>query len=247
MANPQKEEGYTAIANEIMDALCRIRIPGEEMQVLNVILRKTYGWKKCEDAISLSQFVEMTGMNKPHIIQSVKGLLLKKVILVTENGKATAKVYKFNKDYDQWKPLPKKVMLPKTVKSVTENGNLPLPKTVPTKEKKNLKAKKEIYTQDFLIFWSAYPNKKDKDDAFKAWKKRNGKRPPIEVLLNAIEVQKEWRERASPEEFRPAWKNPATWINKGSWEGVFDTPESSLDSWARKKQAEMEAAKSGTV
>ena len=142
MASPQITDGYTKIANEIMDALCRIRIPGEEMQVLNAILRKTYGWQKCEDAIALSQFVEMTGMNKPHIIQSIKGLLLKKVITVTENGNSFAKVYKFNKDYDKWKPLPKKVMLPKKVKCITENGNASLPKTVPTKET-NTKEKKE--------------------------------------------------------------------------------------------------------
>lgn len=125
-----------------MDALCRIRIPGEEMQVLNAILRKTYGWQKCEDAIALSQFVEMTGMNKPHIIQSIKGLLLKKVIIVTEKGNSFAKVYKFNKDYDKWKPLPKKVTLLKKVKSITEKSNTLLPKTVPTKEN-NTKEKKE--------------------------------------------------------------------------------------------------------
>ena len=142
MASPQIEDGYTKIANEIMDALCRIRIPGEEMQVLNAILRKTYGWQKCEDAIALSQFVEMTGMNKPHIIQSIKGLLLKKVIIVTEKGNSFAKVYKFNKDYDKWKPLPKKVTLLKKVKSITEKSNTLLPKTVPTKEN-NTKEKKE--------------------------------------------------------------------------------------------------------
>ncbi len=134
MASPQKEDGYTAIANEIMDALCHIRIPGEERQVLDAILRKTYGWNKCEDAISLSQFVEITGLKKPHIIQSIKGLLLKKVISVTEKGNEPAKVYKFNKNYDEWIPLPKKVTLPKKVISVTEKGNLALPKTVPTKD-----------------------------------------------------------------------------------------------------------------
>lgn len=134
MANPQKEDGYTAIANEIMDALCRIRIPGEEMQVLNAILRKTYGWKKCEDTIALSQFVEMTGLSKPHIIHSITGLLLKKVIIVAEKGNDKAKVYKFNKDYDKWEPLPKKVTLPKKEIGVAEKGNTSLPKKVPTKE-----------------------------------------------------------------------------------------------------------------
>jgi phage replication O-like protein O len=125
-----------------MDALCRIRIPGEERQVLDCIFRKTYGWNKCEDAISLSQFVEMTGLTKPHIIHSIAGLLLKKVIIVAENGNTPAKVYKFNKNYDQWNPLPKKAMLPKMAKSVAENGNASLPKTVPTKDT-NTKDNKE--------------------------------------------------------------------------------------------------------
>jgi len=133
VANPQVEDGHTKIANEIMDALCRIRIPGEERQILDCIFRKTYGWKKTEDAIALSQFVEMTGMNKPHIIQAIKGLLLKKVIIVTEKGNAPAKVYGINKDYDKWEPLPKKVTLLKKVMSVTEKGNPSLPKKVPTK------------------------------------------------------------------------------------------------------------------
>ena len=90
---------------------------------------------------------------------------------------------------------------------------------------KNNKKEKNIYTPDFLLFWDAYPNKQDKDDAFKAWKKRDGTRPEVQILLNAIEIQKEWREKAMPDDFRPAWKNPATWINKGSWEGSFEIPK----------------------
>ena len=46
MANPQKENGYTSIANDIVEALAGIRIPGEARQCLDVILRKTYGWNK---------------------------------------------------------------------------------------------------------------------------------------------------------------------------------------------------------
>jgi phage replication O-like protein O len=158
MASPQIEDGYTKIANEIMDALCKIRIPGEERQILDAILRKTYGWNKCEDHISLSQFAESTGMNKPHIIQSIKGLLLKKVITVTENSNGFMKLYKFNKNYDQWVPLPKKVMLPKTVKSITENGNKSLPKTVPTKEKKEKKESAPFFLPEYIPpeTWQAY-------------------------------------------------------------------------------------------
>ena len=74
MSSPQVENGHTRLANEIMEALCRFRIPGVERQVLDAILRKTYGWHKKKDAISLSQFVQMTGISKSHIIHALKSL-----------------------------------------------------------------------------------------------------------------------------------------------------------------------------
>ena len=58
MANPQRENGHVDIANEIMDKLCRYRIPGEVRQVMDTVFRKTYGWNKKADRISLSQFCE---------------------------------------------------------------------------------------------------------------------------------------------------------------------------------------------
>lgn len=210
MASPQTEDGYTKIANEIMDALCRIRIPGEEMQVLNAILRKTYGWQKCEDAIALSQFVEMTGMNKPHIIQSIKGLLLKKVIIVTEKGNSSAKVYKFNKDYDKWIPLPKKVMLPKTVISVTENSNASLPKTVPTKET-NTKEKKE---RNFVALPEWLPSE--------TWQEYLEMRKRIKKPLLERSFPRVWKEL---EKLKKAGNAPEAVLNQsiiGSWQGVFE-------------------------
>jgi len=37
MANPQLVDGYTRIDNALLDALARIRIPGEARQVFDVI------------------------------------------------------------------------------------------------------------------------------------------------------------------------------------------------------------------
>jgi hypothetical protein len=98
------------------------------------------------------------------------------------------------------------------------------------KELKNEKNKE--YTADFLKFYSAYPNRKDKTAAFKQWNKLNGTRPPIGELLDAIRKQIEWRENANGE-FRPAWKHPATWLSKGSWDDELDAGnnDSELKPW----------------
>ena len=91
-------------------------------------------------------------------------------------------------------------------------------------EHKNIRTKE--YTKEFLDFYSAYPNKKEKPAAFKAWEKLNGQRPPLETILTAINKQIEWRKNANGE-FRPEWKNPATWLNKGCWDDEVKEVKSS--------------------
>lgn len=153
MASPQIEEGFTKIANEIMDALCHIRIPGEERQVLDCILRKTYGWNKCEDAIALSQFMEMTGLKKPTVCRAINRLLSKKIIIIIEKDNEPAKLYKFIKDYHQWKPLSKKITLSKKIIGVIKKDNKSLSLLSTTKDttKDTITKDKYIYKGKFKI------------------------------------------------------------------------------------------------
>lgn len=109
----------------------------------------------------------------------------------------------------------------------------------------NSKEKKENYTADFLAFYNLYPNKKEQPEAFKRWKKLNGKRPSLEIILDAIKKQKEWRDNAG-EEWRPEWKNPATWLNKGCWADEVATETEDRKAWAISRQKELEAEESGT-
>lgn len=108
--NPQKEDGYMAIANEIMEALCRAYIPARERQCLDFILRKTYGWDKKEDDISLSQFKDGTGLPIRKVRDCLKSLISKNLIgmhanVHTPKGKKQnlPSTYWFNKRYDTWK------------------------------------------------------------------------------------------------------------------------------------------------
>jgi phage replication O-like protein O len=131
MASPQKENGYTPIANELLEALAGIRIPGEARQCLDVIIRKTYGWGKTDDIISLSQFALITHMGKTHILIGLRKLEEMK-ILVIQKGNVNGNKYKFYKDFDRWRPLPKKVIVTQKGNGVTQKGNESLPKKVHT-------------------------------------------------------------------------------------------------------------------
>ena len=106
MASPQKENGYTSIANELMEALSRFRIPGEQMQCLLVIIRKTYGFNKKDDMISNSQFVEATGLRHGNVSRAIRSLVEKRIVIKNDTKRIPS--YRFNKNYIMWTSVSKK-------------------------------------------------------------------------------------------------------------------------------------------
>lgn len=133
MVNQLSLSQFTKIPNELVEGCGRFRMAGEESAVFWVVIRKTYGWHKTSDRISLSQFALATGMRKPHIVRAIRKLLDRNMILVS-HGPDGAKSYAIQTDVDLWKPLPRKGTLPKRGTIVTKSSNNTLPKTVPTKE-----------------------------------------------------------------------------------------------------------------
>ena len=108
MAEPQLENGYTRIANEILEALARLNVPASERRIVDVIIRKTWGYidnngnKKIWDRIAYSQFSNYTGMSKQNVHRAVKGLLDKMVIERKPCSKRGDYEYRLQKDYDKW-------------------------------------------------------------------------------------------------------------------------------------------------
>lgn len=108
MADTENTEKFTQIPNHVLEALAMIRIPGEPRQILDVILRKTLGWHKISDRISLSQFQELTGMKKPSIIRAIKTLLEMDLITRTPKRTHDGSIYAVNLDHTSWIPLSKR-------------------------------------------------------------------------------------------------------------------------------------------
>lgn len=96
MASPQTKNGYTKIANEIIEAFCRFRIRGESWQVLMAIIRKTYGYNKTDDWVAHSQIVEITGLHKGNVSRELSKLITQKVVIKIDNK------LRLNKNYDEW-------------------------------------------------------------------------------------------------------------------------------------------------
>ncbi len=148
MSNPQLENGYTKIANEILDNLAKIRIPGEARQMLDLIIRKTYGFNKKSDGLATSQIMNGTGLGRRGV-ERARAILRRMNLISTDKKDGTYYLtYTFNKRYKTWISTDKKDGTDKNRGKVpTKTGAGVPPKTVNTKESntKEIIQKKEIF------------------------------------------------------------------------------------------------------
>jgi phage replication O-like protein O len=221
MANPQRENGYTAIANEIMEALARYRIPGEKRQVLDYLLRMTYGFNRKQVEISYGEIAEATGIHRQNVKRALDWLYSKRITGVIKTDYRAKKVYEFNKNYEDWVPFEKKKGVIKSdYKSVikTDAEDKVAPFIVKTKKK----------SKNFDLFWKNYPIKKNKKKAREIWcrlKKKN-ELPDIDKVLKAIKDQIAEKQNLQDNgKFCPEWKHPTTWLNNGCWDDETDTQD----------------------
>lgn len=108
MANPQCEDGFTKIANELLEALIRADLSGHCFRIALLIIRKTYGFGKLNDLISLSQMAKMSGLSVSRCSQIVNLLEGRNIATVSDYCNGLTKKYSFNKDFETWKTISKK-------------------------------------------------------------------------------------------------------------------------------------------
>ncbi len=197
MANPQAENGHVDLANDIVEALARVNLSGREMRCLWVIFRKTYGWHKKSDLIALSQFSLMTGLSRQVVCKILKLLLSKKIIAVDKNDNSQINSYRFNKDFDKWTQLPKKItLLSKKTMTVVEKDNQVLSKRRHTKENstKETIQKKVVHVENFISDLKTNPayshinleNELHKMDAWLLLPKNKHRKKTLSFILNWI-------------------------------------------------------------
>jgi len=103
MASPQKENGYTPIANEILEQIIKEKLNGTQFRILIAVWRNTYGFKRKSHEISDVFLSKAIGVPRQQIAREIKPLIERNIILVLKNAKYNAsKTIAFNKDYGTW-------------------------------------------------------------------------------------------------------------------------------------------------
>jgi phage replication O-like protein O len=186
MANPQKENGFTPIANELLEAFYRCKLLEYERCVVMCIWRKTYGWNKKEDWVSNSQIFEETGIVLPNITRTIKSLVAKKILI--KNGKLVA----VNKNYEEW--VVEWRRLSHQITKVISPDNQKLSHQIPTKEKRNytkeISEQSSVTNQNDMSFKNMRKYNEDGHWEEPAIDADTGREPEPEVDYEA-EAQKE--------------------------------------------------------
>lgn len=102
MASPQKENGNTGISNELLEKILLVTFPSASpLKIWFFVARKTYGYQKKLDHLSLTQIEQGTNLSRPTVSQSLEWLV-KACLLVKGEKSWKGNVYGVNKDYEKW-------------------------------------------------------------------------------------------------------------------------------------------------
>lgn len=107
VSGPQLEDGYTRVANELLEAVFHADFNGAQIRVLLCLIRNTYGYGRKECEFSNSFVATGTGLNKKSVALVINSLQEGNVITVTQQPTYTSpKKVKLNKRIKEWSSLP---------------------------------------------------------------------------------------------------------------------------------------------
>lgn len=225
--SPQLEEGHIRIANELYDAILSYPFTGRQLKVVLAIMRKTYGFGKKQDDISASQIGSICGISRTHATSTMNQLA--EMNIITKQPGVYGSIVGMNKAYSTWRTSTESVQVsqsststesvqgvPKSTFASTESVQVDSTESVHTKDNLPKDNKQKTCANAFARFWSAYPKKKSKGQAEKAFQKLNPSEQLMDAMLASIEQAKtsdNWRKDGG--QFIPY---PATWLNAKGWE-----------------------------
>ena len=154
------EDKYTKFPNELLEAIMSYRFSPTQMAVLLYIVRKTYGWGKHEDQISISKMATSIGRYRSTTMAAVSDLAKLNVIEIEKEGSGRPNTMRILDPKDWDRPVLEtghvlksghvlktgQVGVRKSGQGgVLKNGQVPVRKSGHTKEKKEIN--KEIYKE----------------------------------------------------------------------------------------------------
>ncbi|MEK3873681.1 MULTISPECIES: replication protein [unclassified Paenibacillus] len=103
MADVQKENGFTPVAHELIEAAAKFKFNATQFRIILIVWRYTYGFHRKDHDFSLSFLQENTGLPESSIKRETSNLIRYNVLVVTQKETSVKpRRLSFNKNYDEW-------------------------------------------------------------------------------------------------------------------------------------------------
>lgn len=179
MANVQLENGYTKIANEILEALAKMPLNGTQRRIIDVIIRFTYGFKRKEHYFSINFLINAMSLKRTQykqICRELKSLIDMNILIEqSEPTKNNSRRLSFNKNFDLWTNKTTGLNRPEDKKDQSEWTNKtrePLDELDHQEIKEKKTINKSVCDEFFESIWKLYPKRNGKGKVKKAQKEK---------------------------------------------------------------------------
>lgn len=103
MANPQKENGSTDIANELLEVIYSSNFNAPQLDIIYCLIRYTYGFHRKSHKLSINFISRATKRHKITISKELAKLIDKNIINVEQKSTySTSRILSLNKNYSTW-------------------------------------------------------------------------------------------------------------------------------------------------
>jgi phage replication O-like protein O len=198
LANPQIENGFTRIANELYDEILKSDLSLREIKTVFCVIRYTYGFQRkcCELAVRFIS--KATNIKYQHIAETLKELENKNLISFIHNAKhKQGRQIQLNKDYDSWKLNSSQKSDGFKLDSIQKSDGI-VPKEVTETVPKKV-TKKENYKENIKHDQAPLINSSSKHKG-KNWRHRK-RNENEKVFISKEEIQKHFSRELNQKDF----------------------------------------------
>lgn len=103
MAAPQLSNGYTRIANELLDMLPRLSVSGAKLRIVLCVIRYTFGYQRTDHEMGYDFVALLTGLHRKQVASEVKQLLQMRILTETKAPTSSrSRKMMLNTNYEEW-------------------------------------------------------------------------------------------------------------------------------------------------
>ncbi len=217
-ASPQKENGFTPIANEIIEQLAKIPLNGTQWRIMAVVWRYTYGFSRKGHELSLNFIANAINCPKTQVKREIDRLIGSNILTIEKEASFNqTRTLSFNKDYTVYQLDDSTLIrVQDTQESTEQYANQSTEQYANQSTKKEKRKLKENVDSFFESVWAMYPNKRGKNKVGTAQKK--------ELLAVGIDELTRAINRYKAELAKETWRSPqngSTFFN-GSYIDYLD-------------------------